>query len=318
MNELAVRPLRAAPRNYFVSLVAEGRRQRRINEAQAERIGMETMALLAKITAKYTHCASASVRVETAQRLMASAAYCIGHELKALGSAESALEAVLSAAVSELHARGLRRVQATVAEGRALLSAVQEGMLKTANLAYNDTLRCGIPAFFSTFDLEYGAHESPGSIDYPVCRVPELTGIEYILAYLKRLEAENRFCRAAGYSDALLRGYHKGGKLLLVNLFELTLGCAAGAVLCGKAPAEPLTRQDAAYLARRLKEAPQTRLYGMLRIACAQSCARLGMDAEVSAHAAAVMNGMGPHIQNALRTGHTEQAFVVPKQTIVV
>lgn len=317
MNELAVKPLCTDPRNYFVSLIAEGRRQGIVNDVQAERIGMETMALLAKLTAKYTHGASASVRVETAQRLMASAMYCIGHGLKALGSAEAALGAVFGTAVSELHAQGLRRTEASVSEGRALLSEVQQGMLKTANLAYNDTLLHGIPAFFDAFDAEYGAHESPGSIDYPVCRVPDLSGIEYILAFLKRLDAENRFCRAAGYSDALLNGYHKGGKLLLLNLFELTLGCAAGAVLCGKAPIEPLTRQDVVYLAQRLKETPQARLTGILRIACAQGCARLGMDAEVSAHASAVMNGMLPHIQNALRTGHAEQVFIVPKEVVV-
>ncbi len=314
MNELAVRPLRTDPRNYFVSLVAEGRGQGRINDVQAERIGMETMALLAKLTVKYTHGASASVRVETAQRLMASAVYCIGHGLKALGSAEAALEAVLGTAVSVLHARGLACAEASITEGRALLYAVQEGMLRIANLAYNDTLLHGIPAFFSAYDAAYGAHESPGSIDYPVCRVPELTGIEYILVYLKRLEAENRFCRAAGYSDALLSGYHRDGKQLLVNLFELTLGCAAGVALCGKAPAEPLTRQDVVYLAQQLGEAQTARLYGMLRIACAQSCARLGMDAETCAHAAAVMKDMLPHIQNALRTGHPERVFIVPEK----
>lgn len=313
MNELAVRPLRTDPNQYFVSLVAEGRRLGLMSEAQAERVGMEMMALLAKLTQKVTHGASTSVRVETAQRLLSSAAYCIGHGLKALGSAEAALGVICDTAVSTLHAQGHERVDTSVAEARALLSKVQKGMLRTANLAYNDTLIHGLPLFFSAYDSEYGAHESPGSIDYPVCRVPDLTGVEYMLAYLKRADMENRFCRAAGYTDALLRGYHKDGRQLLVSLFELTLGCAVGAVLCGKAPADALVAEDVAYLAQRLREVPPARLKGMLVLACGQVCARLGMDEEISAHAAAVISDMLPHIQGALRTGHPEQVFIVPK-----
>lgn len=313
MNELAIRPLRPDPKQYFVSLVAQGRMMAMISEAQAERIGMETMALLAKETVKYTHGASTSVRVETAQRLLASAVYCIGHGLKSLGSAEAALGAVCDTSVSALYAQGKKRVDASGAEARALLRTVQEGMLKTVNLAYNDTLRRGLPAFFSAYDTEYGAHENPGSVDYPVCRVPDLVGVEYMLAYLKRADMENRFCRAAEYTDALLRGYHKDGKQLLVNLFELSLSCAVGAVLCGKAPADALNADDVSHLGQRLREASGKRLYGMLCLACGQACARLGMDAEVSKHAAAVMNDMLPHVQNALRAGHPEQVFIVPK-----
>ena len=169
------------------------------------------------------------------------------------------------------------------------------------------------PAFFAGYDADYGAHENPGSIDYPVCRVPNLYGIEYIAAYITRLDMEERFCRAAGFTDALLRGYHRDGMELLANFFELSLGCAAGAVLCGKGPADALTADDAAYLARRLGEVSEKRLEGMLQLACGQACARLGMDAEVRKHATAVMDTMLPHIQSALRCGHPETVFVVPK-----
>ena len=314
MNELAIRPLRTDPRQYFVSLVAEGRQMGLVSEAQAERIGMETMALLARHTLRYTHGASSSVRVETAQRLLSSASYCIGHGLKALGSAEAALDAVCNTAVAALYTRGRARVDVSVAEARVLLRCVQENMLKTANLAYNDTLRHGLSVFFSAYDSEYGAHETPGSIDYPVCRMPVLDGVEYMLAYLKRTDMENRFCSAAGFSDALLRGHHKDGRQLLVNLFELSLSSAVGAVLCGKAPADALTAEDVSYLAQRLGEVPETRLDGVLRLACGQACVRLGMDEQTGAHAAAVMNDMLAHIQSALRSGHTELVFIVPEE----
>jgi hypothetical protein len=314
MNELAIRPLRADPRNYFVSLVAEGRRLGLVSDGQAERIGMETMALLAKLTLKFTHGASSSVRVETAQRLLASAVYCIGHGLKALGSAEAAADAVCGTSVSALYKQGRLRVEASVAEARLRLAAIQDSMLDTDNLAYNDTLCHGIPAFFADYDAEYGAHESPGSIDYPVCRVPALCGVEYISAYLTRLEMENRFCLRSGYSDALLRGYHRDGKQLLVNLFELSLGSVTGAVLCGKHPAEPLRKEDVAYLVQRLGGLPQKRLYDLLRLAYRRACSGVCLATEnVRMHAEAVAEAMLPHIQNALRTGHAEQVFIVPK-----
>jgi hypothetical protein len=318
MNELALRPLRADPRNYFVSLVAEGRRAGYVSDAQAERIGMETMALMAERTLRYTHGASASVRVETAQRLMSYAMYCIGHGLKALGSTEKAAEAVRGAHVRALYERGRELLSATAAEARLRLGSLQERMLNTCNLAYNDTLHRGISAFFAGYDADYGAHENPGSIDYPVCRVPSLNGVEYIAAYLIRLDMEERFCRAARFSDALLRGYHRDGMELLVNFFELSLGCAAGAVLCGKAPADALAADDREYLARRLGEASDNRLKGMLMLACGHACARLGVDAEVSKHAEAVMADMLPHIASALRCGHAETVFIVPKGAIFV
>ena len=247
-----------------------------ISEVQAERIGTETMLLLADRTLRYTHGASASVRVETAQRLMASVLYCIGHGLKQQSSAEAAVDAICVAPVKQLYAHGRALVGEAVALARGKLRVVQESRIATINLAYNDTLDSGVRAFFVGYDADYGAHESPGSIDYPV-RVPARDGIEYIVAYLDRLDMENHFCHAAKYSDNLLHGYHDDGAELLENLFELTLGCCVGAVLCGKGPADVLTKKDVGYLGQRLKGLPGERLKTMLRIACAQGCARLGV-----------------------------------------
>jgi len=311
MNELAFRPMRIDPRNYFLSLVEEARRLEIIPDEQAQRIGMEVMALLAERTQRYTHGASTSVRVETAKRLMASALFCIGHGLKRLGGAQAAAEKVCAASVRSLYQEGRACVEETARHARTLLAEVRKHRLVTCNLAYNDTIGGGLEAFFAGYDADYGAHESPGSIDYPV-RVPARDGIEYIAAYMERLDMQNRFCHAAGYTDRLLLGYSRGGRDLLVNLFEMTLCCCVGAVLCGKQPDDDLTTQDAAYIGRRLKDLSESRLKAMLRLACAQSCTRLRVDEATTAHAAASMDTLLPDIRTALRTGHPETVFIVP------
>ncbi len=312
MNELAIRPMRVDPRNYFLSLVGEGRRLGIIPDEQAQRIGMETMVLLRELTLRYTHGASSSVRVETAQRLMASALFCVGHGLKRLDDAQAASEKVCAASVRSLYEKGRGCVEETAQHTRALLAEVRNKRVVTCNLAYNDTIGSGLEAFFDAYDAEFGAHENPGSIDYPV-RVPARDGIEYMEAYLSRVDIQNRFCHAAGYTDRLLHGYYRGGKDLLINLFDLMLSCCVGAVLCGKQPDEYLTAQDAAYLGRRLKDLPDNRLKAMLRLACTQSCAKLRVDEETATHAAAAMDALLPDIRTALRTGHPETVFVVPK-----
>jgi hypothetical protein len=245
---------------------------------------------------------------------MESAAYCVGHELKASGSAESALEAVLAEPVETLYERGKARVDASVMEARTLLELAQEGMLRTGNRAYNDTLRHGLPLFFDGYDSEFGAHESPGSIDYPV-RAPALCGVEYMLEYLKRLDIENRFCRAAHFSDALLRGYHSGWRDMLENLCALALGCAVGAVLCGKRAAEPLEFGDAARLAAQLNAMPPIRMERAAGMAFERTLCALGMaDAPSRSHLAVVFRGWLPVMRAALRSGYPETAFIAPKR----
>ncbi len=313
MNELARRPLRPDPQRYFASLVADAHSLGYLSAAQAERIGTETAALLTKQARRYTHGASASVRVETAERLLSSAAYCIGHGLKALGGAEEALEAVCAVPVETLYARGRARLEQSVEQAREALRTAQEGMLRTGNRAYNDTLRHGLSLFFAGYDLDYGAHETPGSIDYPVA-MPSLCGVEYMLEYVRRLDAENRFCRAAGFSDALLRGYHPGWRDMLENLALLTLGSALGAALLGRAlPALP-ERGDAARLGQVLGGMPPERREGVCGMALERVIAQYGAEEEARAHLAALGRELLPALRQALRSGHPETVFLEPRR----
>ena len=52
--------------------------------------------------------------------------------------------------------------------------------IKTENYAYNDTVGYGIPLFFKEYKSEFEAHNTPGSIDYPLFQDKmELVGVEY-------------------------------------------------------------------------------------------------------------------------------------------
>ena len=77
-------------------------------------------------------------------------------------------------------------------DAKDLLQSVQNNCLVTDVLAYNDTLHGGLSLFFQSYDIDYGTHETQGSIDYPLSNDKmNLTGVDYMLSYLQKLQLEN-------------------------------------------------------------------------------------------------------------------------------
>ena len=114
--------------------------------------------------------------------------------------------------------------------------------IKTPNLAYNDTLETGILSFFGAYDIEFGAHETPAMIDYPIWGEPIQTeGIEYILEYTKRLLLENQYCSRFSVRQihAAMLKYDFGYADLLVNIYGQVLKCLS---TDGTLPEEPLEK----------------------------------------------------------------------------
>ena len=55
-------------------------------------------------------------------------------------------------------------------------------------------LNMALPLFFKLYDKKFAAHEISGSIDYPLyLEEINLSGVEFIAEYLRRISIEDRF-----------------------------------------------------------------------------------------------------------------------------
>lgn len=89
--------------------------------------------------------------------------------------------------------KGEELVKEKVEKARKALKFVTQNKLSIDNYAYNNTIDYGIPLFFKEYNFNFGSHETPGPIDYPLCNDKiDKVGIEYIEDYLKRISSTRR------------------------------------------------------------------------------------------------------------------------------
>ncbi len=174
----------------------------------------EFYALLAGQITRYTRGESCSVPVETAQHLTDSLLYTI-----ALNSREVPLspDMPLGAAFRE----GRAKLDQSVKKARRLYYLVQKTALPVDLPCYREAIE-GISGFFSAYDPEFCAHETPGDFDYPLSLSCEESGITWMLHYLNTMYWENVFCLrfSPNEIEEALRAQGLWGMAVPVNLFE--------------------------------------------------------------------------------------------------
>lgn len=308
--------------SFFHFLVEEGCRLSLISSGQLEALQYQLIELLAGQFNRWTGGQSSSVPVETGQRIQQSVFYTIGYYLKSLPDAEHALAALKDSPLQELFLKGKKRMEETRKEAETLLRYVQEHRFSTDVLAYNDTLNEGLPMFFSAYDMDYEAHGTPASVDYPLSNDRmNLTGIDYIDTYLQKLRLENEFCAYFPGEEirCLLRGYDRQYKEVLFNIYDLVLANAVGCMLIDKGESGKIGNEiglriseyGREYLLRELSPLPKdkldrladeavSRLYGTLSITDKQLVNYLKTSAV----------NLKSRLQNALETGSLEQLFL--------
>lgn len=256
--------------NYLLSLLGWGVGNGLLTPDTADGIKLRVFSLLPKVVEEYTKGMSSSVPEGAAQSLLQSVMYTLDFALSREGSPEQALDLLTQKPLEQIFAKGREQINRQVRVARGLLTRVRQSRVETGNFAYNNTLDEGLELFFKYYDLRFAAHDSPGSIDYPILiDDTSLTGVSYMLQYLKKLDCENRFCLAFSSEDirTLCRCYDKSFDDLLINLFELVLCNALGCRLLGRPEGElllsqaefeklqvELTRRDCAELLRRAGE----------------------------------------------------------------
>jgi hypothetical protein len=311
VRSVTLPPLHTDAGHFLAALLDAGERAGRITPEQRSRIRRDMERMLTDLAVRYTFGASSSMPAEKAQALLASAVYCIGIALKRLPSADTALEYLLGSTPDALRREGLSGIDDLTRRSKERLLALQASPV-TNNRAWLDTIRHGLPLFFSSYDAVYAAHETPGSIDYPLCvDINRLSGIEYIGVYIKKLCIEAAFCSRWPHTDidALLRGHSPGWRELLINVFERTLTNALGCALCGRDVSRlVLIADDRTYLATKLGGLSAGRLRAMLGV----SLGRLGLDDAADRYAKAALPEIVSSVISALTSRHLETVFVTP------
>lgn len=219
--------------NYLVPLSDIGPLQADLSENDVIALQLKLFQLLTRRTGLYTMGDSSSVRVETAQELLASICFLLRLHMKESGLSPQKL---LSFDAEEIFADAIRTVERKIQQGKKLYKTACLSIPDIENVSLIDTLR-GIGTFFKRYNYRFFAHQTPGDIDYQLCNaMPEtMKGVEYIVEYLRRLIIENDLLRHFRENSliGLLSVYCPGYKDLLINLYEPVLTNAVGLALIG-------------------------------------------------------------------------------------
>lgn len=304
---------------YFQALLQETYTCGPLSGAEIENIQLQCISLLSDKCERYHMGESSSIRVEIAESIMKSNLYTIGLYLKSLPDPEEAVFQLQTTNVSELYEQGRKLIEARFRAAKKLYGLVQKYQVETPNLSYLSTLsEGGIGLFFKTYDMDYGVHETPASIDYQLCNpVDHLVGIEYMESYLKHLYLENAFC---GNFDPekihhLLYGYDRGYQHLLINIFEQVLTAALACSLTNRNPQElTITKEEIQDLTERLRGDDFQTLEYQIQKAAGKVMEILDLTNPSLQHY--IKKSLGKitcNIENALRLNTLHQVFITPK-----
>ncbi|WP_010251078.1 DUF6179 domain-containing protein [Acetivibrio cellulolyticus] len=308
--------------HYFQSILQEAHRLNLLSDSEVENIQMQSIKLLARQTERYTRGESSSVRVENAQSIFESILYSIGIYLKSLPDTDISLAAIKQNPLSELFQKGKKLIEKKVNISKHLLHLIQSDHVENNNIAYNQTIEEGLPEFFSTYDADFAAHDTTGSLDYPLnIDKMEFVGIEYIYNYLQKLYWENNFCKnfAEHDIDCVLRGYDEKYQDLLVNIFRIVFTNALGCIIANKninkLEIGPVERQ---YLQEKLKDLPEDELYEVLKKTSAELCKELGIANEfLLEYISLTLIELSGRLKNALENDQLASIFVDHKEKII-
>lgn len=308
--------------HYFQSLVQEAHRLKLLSDAQLEDIQIQSVKLLSRQTERYTSGDSSSVRVEIAQSIFQSSLYGIGIYLKSLPDTDMSLSEIRQTPLGELYKKGRKLIEKKVNIAKHLLSVVQNERIETDNLAYNDTVENGLGEFFNSYDPDFAAHDTTGSIDYPLnIDKMELVGIEYIYDYLQKLYWENKFCKNFSDHDisCVLRGYDEKYPDLLVNIFKVVFTNSLGRILVGKNVAGlKIDSIDRKCLQEKLEYLSQDQLYEVLQNASIKLCKELDITNDFfMEYISQTIKDICERISNALENKQLESIFVSSKEKII-
>lgn len=304
---------------FFQSFIEQAHTLMLLTDEELEHIQIQCIKILTKQISYYTKDESSSIKIETSKNILQSVFYCVSIYLKSLKDTNIMLNTIKEKPVLTLYEKGIKLINIQIDDTKKLLTSIQQDMIITDNIAYNDTIQSGIPMFFTEYNINFEAQESPGSIDYPLSNDKlNLVGIEYLYTYLKKLSIENNFCRNFPSTNIsyLLLGYDEHYEDLLINIFEIVLKNAIGCILINTPLCSlNIKSLDREYLQQTLEKLTTDNLCKVIVGACKQLYNKLNIsDQSLQHHILDTTINLLPSINNALKHNSLETIFITSKE----
>lgn len=219
--------------NVFTQIVEKGY----ITEETLQRIQVELLNLWTEQIEAYNAGKSSSIQEKKAKSLMESIYETLGFRLKALEDLDDSIALIQSHSIKSLFEEGQELIENRYQKLKEEYKILQARLLPTENIAYRDTYDEGLAPFFKFYSPKFESHECPCSIDYPLSNDRmEAVGIDCMVDYIEKSLMEHDLCIKFKPEEieALLEGYHKGYRDLLINIFDLVLMNVIGRLIVGK------------------------------------------------------------------------------------
>lgn len=271
---------------YFESLIEQALLKGVLEREEFERIQYECVNLLAFKVERFNLGESSSIPTDKAKAIMASNLFTLSLWLKTYEEPEEALRLLRKESIFELYKKGRKRIDRMVMSAKSLHAKLLEKLLETENEYYALTIDDGIKGFFKLYYPEFSAQEIHITADYPIYNPMErLSGIEFIKRYVECLYNENQFCINFNKEDIhfLLKGYDKGYKQLLINIYGEVLTAAIGCILSGENVRRlHISFQGVSYLNGIFKEATDRAVFSYLNDAFSELKETFGLSEGLS------------------------------------
>lgn len=299
---------------YFQSLFLEACNKHLLTDLQIERIQMELVDLMAKEVERFTNDESSSVRIEKAQEILQSITYNIGVYLKSVEVMDEKIKLLISEKISVLFYKGMDTVASIMKNAKEMLQDLQASSLRLNNISYQDTVPHGILKFFHDYNIEFGAHDAPGDIDYQLFNtITELLGVEYIHEYLHWLTLENNLLKhfTDDNINRLLQGFDKDSEHLLINIYELVLTNVLGCELLGQKITQlNITDMERKLLKKSLEKHSKEQLQNMFTHSLERIGEELKLEAETMVYSKIATLQIADRVYHNLITDTLDKVFL--------
>ncbi len=302
--------------DYFQSLLEHAHDKGMLSGSDIERMQYECLSLLSAITDRYNSGFSSSIRIETAQSMMASILFTIGLWLKTYPNPDDGVYALQSAPIAELYQKGRKRINIMLSATKTIHGKLLHQLVDIPNIFHRATLEDGIPGFFKRYYPDYAAQEHHITADYPLYNsTPKVTGIEFIAAYVQGAYYENEFLRNFSLADIhhLLSGFAANYQKLLINLYEPVLTAALGCVLAGTDPRRlDVSKAGARFLLECFSGQSKGEIPAILGKACDELSCRFEIRQGLNGYLQNSLPLIAEKIQIAAQEHMLEHVFVTP------
>ncbi|WBW97285.1 DUF6179 domain-containing protein [Oceanirhabdus sp. W0125-5] len=240
IEEIKIKKENLNKNQYTFSILKEGFRLGLIDKNTINNIQIQIMNILKDLITRYTVGESSSVPITTGEKLLASICYCIDAYCDSFNDIEECIDELKTSNIRELYEKGVELVTSYVEETRIFYEKIKKDRLHIELQAYDDTIDEGLGSFFKDYEVVFNAHDTMGSIDYPLTFDDmSIRGINYIKNYLNTLEIETFFCKFFSTEDTIKtlnyygEIYNTDYRFELINVFEVLINNSIFSVLSG-------------------------------------------------------------------------------------